>query len=51
MVVSESPFLIVAGRRTARRVPLKHNGQRSFTLAVQDYESSALPLSYGGDGP
>ncbi len=28
--------------------PLKHNGQRWGALAVQDYESRALPLSYGG---
>jgi len=29
---------------------LKHNGQRWHALAVQDYESRALPLSYGGNG-
>jgi hypothetical protein len=27
---------------------VKHNGQRWHALAVQDYESRALPLSYGG---
>src|SRR5712692_2863339 len=30
---------------------LKHNGQRWWALAVSDYESRALPLSYGGGGP
>jgi len=33
-------------RRSTNR--LKHNGQRWCALAVQDYESRALPLSYGG---
>jgi hypothetical protein len=30
--------------------PLKRNGQRWRALAVRDYESRALPLSYGGVG-
>ncbi|HUK22500.1 MAG TPA: hypothetical protein VLV45_13215 [Gemmatimonadales bacterium] len=31
-----------------RNFVLKKNGQRWLALAVQDYESRALPLSYGG---
>jgi hypothetical protein len=30
------------------KIVLKHNGQRWCALAVQDYQSRALPLSYGG---
>ncbi len=30
------------------KIVLKYNGQRRGALAVQDYESRALPLSYGG---
>jgi hypothetical protein len=40
-------------RQQSDRSPraLKHNGQRWCALAVRDYESRALPLSYGGGGP
>src|SRR5712664_1086075 len=48
MVVSNISFPTVAGNRIGHRASLKHNGQRWCALAVQDYESRALPLSYGG---
>src|SRR5262245_10553023 len=48
MVVPALLSLSIAGNRAAPRTALKHNGQRWCALAVQDYESRALPLSYGG---
>src|SRR5712664_2518029 len=51
MVVSNISFPTVAGNRIGHRASLKHNGQRWHALAVQDYESRALPLSYGGGAP
>src|SRR2546426_1129126 len=50
-VVPSPSFLLVAGRRSPRLTPSKHNGQRWRALAVPDYESRALPLSYGGAVP
>src|SRR5437867_3976383 len=50
MVVPNVQSPIVAGSRVRHHAPLKHNGQRWQALAVQDYESRALPLSYGA-GP
>ena len=38
----------VAGNRARHHPPLNHNGQRWCALAASDYESRALPLSYGG---
>jgi len=49
-VVPTDAFLASAGRRSLRLTPRKHDGQRWHALAVRDYESRALPLSYGG-GP
>src|SRR3989442_1395735 len=45
-------YLIADARRQTRRshIAPTHNGQRWWALAVQDYESRALPLSYGGGG-
>ena len=51
MVVPNIPAPTGAGNYVGRVAPLKHNGQRWCALAVPDYESRALPLSYGGDGP
>src|SRR5579859_6027451 len=51
MVVSNVSLPTVAGNRRRHRTSLKHNGQRWRALAVQDYESRALPLSYGGGRP
>ena len=51
MVVPKLSLLAVAGRRSDRLTPCNHNGQRRRALAVGDYESRALPLSYGGGGP
>ena len=51
MVVPNIASPTGAGSRIGHRAPLKHNGQRRYALAVRDYESRALPLSYGGDGP
>jgi hypothetical protein len=51
MVVPELPSPTSAGGRVCHRAPLKHDGQRWQALAVRDYESRALPLSYGGVGP
>ncbi len=50
MVVPNISSPTVPGSRTHHRASLKHNGQRWCALAVQDYESRALPLSYGGEG-
>jgi len=43
---------VAAKRQSSLASPtsLKHNGQRWCALAVQDYESRALPLNYGGEG-
>jgi hypothetical protein len=49
-VVTIDSSLLDAGSRQGQPVPLKYNGQRWHALAVRDYESRALPLSYGGDG-
>jgi len=51
MVVTIDSSLLGAGSRPRQPRPLTQNGQRWHALAVQDYESSALPLSYGGGGP
>ncbi len=51
MVVPNVPSSLVAGNRAPYVLPLTHNGQRWRALAVQDYESRALPLSYGGGRP
>ena len=48
IVVPTNPLFLIAGNRRWRSESLKHNGQRWQALAVQDYESRALPLSYGG---
>jgi len=48
MVVPTVQSPIVAGSWVRHHAPLKNNGQRWCALAVQDYESRALPLSYGG---
>ena len=48
MVVPNISSPTVPGSRTHHRASLKHNGQRWCALAVLDYESRALPLSYGG---
>jgi len=51
---SDDAKLLVAderGQSLGPLVTLKHNGQRWCALAVQDYESRALPLSYGGGDP
>ena len=50
MVVPHFPSRTSAGNRIGHRTLLKRNGQRWRALAVRDYESRALPLSYGG-GP
>jgi len=50
MVATIDSWLLGAGSRLGQPLPLKHSGQRWHALAVQDYESRALPLSYGGDG-
>ncbi len=50
MAVPNSSFQPSAGNFSIPLTALKHNGQRWCALAVQDYESRALPLSYGG-GP
>jgi hypothetical protein len=50
MVVPAGALPLVGLRRSRRRISDKHNGQRWHALAVQDYESRALPLSYGGEG-
>jgi hypothetical protein len=50
MVVPRDSLLIVAGGGSPHLAPLNCNGQRWCVLAVRDYESRALPLSYGG-GP
>ncbi len=47
-VMPRDSLVIIAGHRARYPVPLKHNGQRWRALAVRDYESRALPLSYGG---
>jgi len=47
-VVPNAPSRTVAGNGAPYLLPLTHNGQRWCALAVQDYESRALPLSYGG---
>ncbi len=36
------------GQSIEHKLVLKSNGQRWCALAVQDYESRALPQSYGG---
>jgi hypothetical protein len=42
-------FIAAQRRRSLRlKFVLKKNGQRWGALAVRDYESRALPLSYGG---
>src|SRR2546427_1426352 len=46
-VVPTSAFLVVAGCRSPRVTPRKTNGQRWRAPALRDYESRALPLSYG----
>jgi hypothetical protein len=51
MVVPNTSLLMVAGNRRHWLTAPKHNGQRWRALAVRDYESRALPLSYGGGGP
>jgi len=48
MVVPTNSSRVVAGSRVRYLLALTHNGQRWHALAVQDYESRALPLSYGG---
>src|SRR5438093_3064705 len=50
MVVPNSSLLVDAGNRRHWLTPPKRNGQRWWALAVRDYESRALPLSYGGVG-
>src|SRR5467141_1790175 len=50
-VVPRNRLLTVAGRRSLHCSPCNHNGQRWLALAVPDYESRALPLSYGGGHP
>jgi hypothetical protein len=50
MVVSSFRAPAGVGNRSCHRTALNHNGQRSWALAVPDYESRALPLSYGGGG-
>jgi len=44
MVVPNSSLLVDAGNRRHWLTPPKRNGQRWWALAVQDYESRALPL-------
>jgi len=48
MVVPNDSSRTVAGNRVRHLRPLTQNGQRWRALAVHDYESRALPLSYGG---
>src|SRR5439155_15522115 len=49
-VIGGAKGTVAAKRQSSLASPtsLKHNGQRWCALAVQDYESRALPLSYGG---
>src|SRR5438093_2045194 len=51
MVVPNSSLLVDAGNRRHWLTPPKRNGQRWWALAVRDYESRALPLSYVGGAP
>ena len=48
MVVPTGALLAVAGQHARRLTRRKRDGQRWRALAVRDYESRALPLSYGG---
>jgi len=44
MVVPHDFAVTGAGNGQNESLPLKYNGQRWCALAVQDYESRALPL-------
>src|SRR2546426_6222015 len=50
MVVPMAALQADADWRARRISDWKDNGQRWWALAVRDYESRALPLSYGGAG-